>query len=257
MPTTAYTQVFRPESNRLCKFFELSALTLSLGPRGGFQGKAGYLKIPGANASRRANQPGLSPQSWVYNRAPKWFIVRDSYCVATDGPEVTEIYDVFLIDEDFGIERPKRVYRTGFNLLGGHKAIAAAKRAKSDLEEPPSDDDNPLAEHILQQSGEKGRVEEHDDGAEHDASQHTFFIVNSQRKLKLVARNARQMHQFIVSMERVAAGSSWGSRNRFDSFAPLRINCAAQWLVDGRDYFWSLSRAVSMAKETIYIHDWW
>jgi phospholipase D1/2 len=24
-----------------------------------------------------------------------------------------------------------------------------------------------------------------------------------------------------------------------------------------RDYFWNLSRAILLAKETIYIHDWW
>ena len=88
---TADMQIFRPESNRLCKFFELSALTLSLAPRGGFQGKAGFLKIPGSNASRRANQPGLSPISWMSNRSPKWFIIRDSYFVATDGPESADI----------------------------------------------------------------------------------------------------------------------------------------------------------------------
>ena len=81
------------------------------------------------------------------------------------------------------------------------------------------------------------------------------------------------MHQFIVSMERIAAQSVWTGRNRFDSFAPLRVNVAAQWLVDGvsswlvfrmvtdellqRDYFWNLSRAINMAKDRIYIHDWW
>lgn len=85
--TETLRQIFRPESNRLCKFLELSSLTLALAPRGGFQGKAGYLRIPGSNASRRANQPGLTPTSWVHNRTPKWFIVRDSYFVATEGPE--------------------------------------------------------------------------------------------------------------------------------------------------------------------------
>ena len=34
-------------------------------------------------------------------------------------------------------------------------------------------------------------------------------------------------------MERIAAQSVWTGRNRFDSFAPLRVNVAAQWLVDG------------------------
>lgn len=80
-------QIFRPESNRLCKFFEISSLTLSLAPRGGFQGKAGFVRLPGSNTSRRSNQPGMSPLSWFTDRSPKWFTIRDSYFVATDGPE--------------------------------------------------------------------------------------------------------------------------------------------------------------------------
>lgn len=43
----------------------------------------------------------------------------------------------------------------------------------------------------------------------------------------------------------------WAGKNRFDSFAPIRMNASAQWLVDGRDYFWSLSRAIMLAKEKI------
>lgn len=41
------------------------------------------------------------------------------------------------------------------------------------------------------------------------------------------------MHQWIASMERMAAKSHWHGTNRFDSFAPIRLNVAAQWLVDG------------------------
>ncbi|WWD04615.1 hypothetical protein V865_002686 [Kwoniella europaea PYCC6329] len=255
--------IFRPESNRLCKFFELSALTLQLAPRGGFQGKAGFLKIPDWNASRRANQPGLAPTTWAAHRKPKWFIVRDSYFVATDGPESVDYYDVFLLDADFTIERPKRYYRTGFHLLTNHGSTNRKKKSgKANVagDNPNNIDlDNPFNRELIISSGEgKGSKGQsmHDEG-EHHASQHTFTIGNSQRRLKLVAKNARQMHQFIVSMERIAAQCIWTGRNRFDSFAPLRVNVAAQWLVDGRDYFWNLSRAINMAKDRIYIHDWW
>nr|XP_018262600.1 phospholipase D [Kwoniella dejecticola CBS 10117]OBR84758.1 phospholipase D [Kwoniella dejecticola CBS 10117] len=261
--------IFRPESNRLCKFFELSALTLQLAPRGGFQGKAGFLKIPDWNASRRANQPGLAPTTWAAHRKPKWFIVRDSYFVATDGPESVDYYDVFLLDADFTIERPKRYYRTGLHMLTSHGPSKHVLKHKSsndvisnarDGDNPNDIDlDNPFNRELIIASGEgKGSKGQsmHDEG-EHHASQHTFTIGNSQRRMKLVAKNARQMHQFIVSMERIAAQCIWTHRNRFDSFAPLRVNVAAQWLVDGRDYFWNLSRAINMAKDRIYIHDWW
>ncbi|KAF9481155.1 phospholipase D/nuclease [Pholiota conissans] len=65
------------------------------------------------------------------------------------------------------------------------------------------------------------------------------------------------MLQFITALEKTAATSHYTGSNRFDSFAPIRLNVSAQWLVDGRDYFWNLSRAMLLAKESIYIHDWW
>lgn len=55
----------------------------------------------------------------------------------------------------------------------------------------------------------------------------------------------------------MAARCIWAGKNRFASFAPIRMNVAAQWLIDGRDYFWNLSRALLLAKERVYIHDWW
>ena len=41
------------------------------------------------------------------------------------------------------------------------------------------------------------------------------------------------MLQFITALERVAQLSPYTKQNRFDSFAPIRLNVAAQWLVDG------------------------
>lgn len=90
-----------------------------------------------------------------------------------------------------------------------------------------------------------------------DVSKHTFYVQNSQMKLKLTARNERQMLQWITALQKASRFSPWVAKNRFDSFAPVRTNVAAQWLVDGRDYMWNLSRALMMARETIYIHDWW
>jgi phospholipase D1/2 len=200
-----------------------------------------------------------------------------------------------MLDQDFSIERPKRAYRTGFHLLTGK----SLKRKEGDPtkaiqpeHEGEVDTENPFTQEMMIQNGEgKGNAaDQMQDEEEVRASQHTFFISNSQRKLKLVTKNAvspvlylsrsalsasffpdsvpvstssvsssnpffrrgplfvfslrntrpqetadsqRQMHQFIVSMERIAAQSAWTGMNRFDSFAPLRVNVAAQWLVDG------------------------
>jgi hypothetical protein len=41
------------------------------------------------------------------------------------------------------------------------------------------------------------------------------------------------MLQWIAGLEKVAATSPFAASNRFGSFAPVRQNVAAQWLVDG------------------------
>ena len=47
------------------------------------------------------------------------------------------------------------------------------------------------------------------------------------------------MMQFITALEKTAATCNYSKPNRFDSFAPIRLNVAAQWLVDGVHLFLS------------------
>ena len=97
--------MFGPGANRLCKFLEISAMSVMLAPVGGEQGKQGYLvstasvtyllsftdlllppqRIMSSGASRRKEQ-GFHPFSWSSRHEPKWFVVRDSYIVAVDDP---------------------------------------------------------------------------------------------------------------------------------------------------------------------------
>ena len=77
--------MFRPEANRLCKFFELSAMSIALAKRGGSQGKQGYLRVLSSGASRH-KRPGFHPLDLKRRHEPKWFIVRESYIVSTDEP---------------------------------------------------------------------------------------------------------------------------------------------------------------------------
>lgn len=102
------------------------------------------------------------------------------------------------------------------------------------------------------------RAKELADAARESTGQHhRLKLVNSERKLKLLARGERQLHQFEESIRMMTEISPWVKKNRFDSFAPVRPNCFAQWLVDGRDHMWVVSRALNQAKDVIYIHDWW
>jgi phospholipase D1/2 len=48
------------------------------------------------------------------------------------------------------------------------------------------------------------------------------------------------MLQWIAAFEKIAATSHYLGGNRFGSFAPIRLNVAAQWLVDGVIGLWLL-----------------
>ncbi|RMZ82286.1 hypothetical protein DV738_g1870, partial [Chaetothyriales sp. CBS 135597] len=182
--------LFRPDSNRLCKFLEISALGMRLASEGSYHGKEGYLVLRSGKGVdfRKA----LTPSDFKLRHTPKWWLVRHSYVVCVDSPEEMHIYDEL--------------------------ALAAKENATRN---------------------------------------HRLKLSNSERTLKLLARNERMLHQFEDSIKKMIATSPWTDENRFGSFAPVRPNCFAQWLVDGRDYMWVLSRALNQAKDVIYIHDWW
>ncbi len=206
--------LFRPDSNRLCKFLEVSALGMRLAAEGSYHGKEGFLVIRSGKGVdfRKA----LTPSNVRNRHMPKWFLVRHSYVVCVDSPEEMHIYDVFLFDSDFKIQLSK--------FRSDQKAKEIAQNAKENAKHP---------------------------------QHHRLKLQNSERKLKLLARNERQLNQFEESIRSMIDISPWAKKNRYDSFAPVRPNCFAQWLVDGRDHMWVLSRAIDQAKDVIYIHDWW
>ncbi|KIK69659.1 hypothetical protein GYMLUDRAFT_992337 [Collybiopsis luxurians FD-317 M1] len=311
--------MFHPASNRLCGFLELSAISITHAQTGGAQYKGGYLQIEAANG--KTGGLGRKGTSWKAKKEQHWCVVRESYLVVMSEPGELDVWDVFLLDPDFSIERPKRYYRQGLNLLHPDSQDEKSENVGDDRRLSVNTHE---AEHMSLMGSIKGRFsqvlhlgghprarttsnvgrQDHvddassassnssissrpptpmgdpstnvnplnpaDDTEEHpwsnkkkkkanvnEVSKHTFYISNSQTRLKLFARNQRQMLQWITALERAAAASHYTGTNRFDSFAPIRMNVATQWLVDGRDYFWNLSRAILMAKETIYIHDWW
>ena len=208
--------IFRPESNRLCKFLELSALGVRLAAEGSYHGKEGLLIIQSGKGVdfRKAWTPTMIKG----RHGPKWFSVRHSYVVCVDSPEEMNIYDVFLVDSSFEIQTKKKRIRDQ------KKPKEIAKTAKESASNP---------------------------------QHHSLRLINSERKLKLLAKNERQLHQFEESIRFMSQNTAWSKPNRFDSFAPVRSDVFAQWLVDGRDYMWNVSRAISMAKDVIHIHDWW
>ncbi|GAM91023.1 hypothetical protein ANO11243_090700 [Dothideomycetidae sp. 11243] len=213
--------IFRPDSTRLCKFLELSALAMRLSVEGGYHGKEGLLTITSKRAIERS---GLRAFKAMPNRImtmpdrhkPKWFMVRDSYIVAVDSPESLIPFEVFLIDSDFSTDKRKKRLRDQSAHEIAHTAKASAQ-----------------------------------------PQHHILKLYNAERKLRLLARNERQLAQFKESIIYMKDKSIWSKRQRFDSFAPVRKNVFARWLVDGRDHMWQVSRAIDNARSFVYIHDWW
>ncbi|KAF2095689.1 phospholipase D, partial [Rhizodiscina lignyota] len=212
--------MFRADSNRLCKFLELSALGIRLGAEGGYHGKEGLLMIRSGKGMdfRRSWQPQLFKE----RHSPKWFLVRHSYIVCVNAPEEMNIYDVILLDAEFTIE----------------------KKTDKRPDEQPQD----LAKRQSKNAAAR---------AAHPQYHHQLRIQNTERTVKLLGRSKELINQFEQSILFMMQTSIWSQRHRFNSFAPVRKNVFARWLVDGRDYMWQVSKAISRATDVIYIHDWW
>ena len=209
--------MFRADSNRLCRFLELSALGVRLAAEGSYHGKEGFLHIQSSKGLdfRRV----LTPAKMIARHSSKWFLVRQSYLVCVESPENMNIYDVYLVDSKFSIVSKRSPL----------KQISSKNKRKSydlTVESPP---------------------EKH----------HTLTLATSERQVRLFSRNQGMLRDFEASINEMLRQTPWYEKKRFDSFAPVRQKVFAQWLVDGRDYMWNVSRAINMAKDVIYIHDWW
>ncbi|KAG6897547.1 hypothetical protein C0992_000330 [Termitomyces sp. T32_za158] len=106
--------MFHPSSNRLAGFLEISALSLATAQSGGSQYKAGYLQIA---AEGLGGGFGRKSTGWRAKKSARWCAIRESYFVVMEEPGELAVWDVFLLDPEFEIERPKRYYRQGLNLL--------------------------------------------------------------------------------------------------------------------------------------------
>ena len=142
-----------------------------------------------------------------------------------------------LVDSTFEIERPTRMYRKGLKIFSGDNSssesidLEAGARTDGLL----SDEKKPQGHHGAGDPNDPSSTAQGkgDDSDLKDTSNHTFYLRSSERKLRLVAKTERQQDQFIASIEKMLAKTIWAGRNRFDSFAPIRLNVAAQWLIDG------------------------
>ncbi|PKI85217.1 phospholipase D [Malassezia vespertilionis] len=218
---------FTAQVNRVCLFLEFSVMSLQMACIQGELGKQGYLKI------KSRSSPHSIMKFGTRERIPRWFIVRESCIVVMEQAASLNIHDVFLMDQEFEL------------VQGRHLQPHVVEYSNDEIR-------------FVEKSGDKNKSRVRTGAtAHHYFKRHNFYVKNAERKMKLGAKSEREMEQFLMSIKWVAARNQYGQPNRFGSFAPIRCKANAQWLVDGRDYFWALSEAISNARERIYIHDWW
>lgn len=188
--------MFGRGANRLCKFLEISALSIALSTKGGELGKQGYLRITSSGASRKSGS-GFHPFTFKKRHEPKWFVVRESYIAAVEDPSSEKIYDCILFDGSFAIERPKRFYRQGLSFLTSKKNDDDESEFSSDVgvEERNEARREKARMGAVAPKGHHGAGDPADpsttDLAVRDpeklrdgGSNHSFYLVNSERRLR-------------------------------------------------------------------------
>lgn len=219
----------RPQANRLIAFYEFSTLSNLLSYENGYKGKEGLL-VTGTTAKMQGWRVGYfrphEVRDMVERHTPKWVLVRDSYITYVSDLRSATPLEVFLVDSNFQISHSGDMNNGLFSVL----------RKK--------EDDSKDIEWNLENSKK--------------VSTKIFIkMVNSERKLTFICKSEFSMKLWFNSISKMMKKSVWYGPKRFDSFAPVRYNAFAKYLVDGRDYFWSLSAALLQAEDVIYIHDWW
>lgn len=216
----------KAQLNRLFHFFEISPISALLSYETGFQGKQGVIHV-GGNTKLQGWRVGHFKandlKGMIDRRQEKWLLVRNTYVMYVNDINSTLPLEVFLVDPKFRV-----IVRGSDN----HSA--------SDTESDYEDNDGPALSHS------------------HKVFKHLkITLENSERKLVLITRSEKEHRLWYKSLTDLKNSTVWAEPHRFESFAPIRKNCFAQWFVDARDYFWAVSLALEMAKDVIFIHDWW
>lgn len=212
----------RPQANRLFQFYEMSPIGTLLSYENGYHGKQGYMLIRSTAKSQgwRVSHFKFNDfKAMIERHTTKWFLVRHSYITYVSDIYSTTPLDVFLVDSKF--------------------KISCSGYSTNDLEEIDFDP--------FQHDNLKSKI----------STKLLITLENSERKLQMIVKSEYLMKLWVKSIIDMSKSTIWSQKHRFDSFAPVRQNCFCKFLVDGRDYFWSLSEALRMAKDVIFIHDWW
>ncbi|GEQ71267.1 hypothetical protein JCM33374_g4948 [Metschnikowia sp. JCM 33374] len=228
----------RAQSNRLFQFFELSPISSLLSYETGYIGKQGVIHVGGTAKSqgwRVGHFKANDIKEMIDRRSEKWFLVRGSYVMYVSDINSTTPIEVFIVDSSF-----KYSFKTENNGQVDIKAMETESDFEEELEQRIGSDGKALTK------------------VQNKVFKHLRIVLeNNERKLVIIPKSQVEQQLWIASLNEMVKSNVWAEKHRFGSFAPIRKNCYAQWLVDARDYFWAISSALEMAKDVIFIHDWW
>lgn len=234
--------LLRPEATRVFQFFELSPMSILLDNEMSGKKKEGYLFIKTtakAQGWRVGHLKYRDFKAMVVRHTAKWFILGHSYIMYVSDINSTTPLDVFLVDPSF------KITLSGLSDISS-KSENLVEYMKQQLQKDEYSDDD-----------DDDDSEDEDDIYDKQTRYFSMTLENSERKLSVMSKSAKELRSWYLSVYEMQAGIEWSKPHRFDSFAPIRQNCFAQWFVDARDYMWAASSAIEMAKDVIFIHDWW
>ncbi|XP_075727870.1 phospholipase D isoform X2 [Rhipicephalus microplus] len=88
---------------------------------------------------------------------------------------------------------------------------------------------------------------------------HGLLVTNLTRNLLVKCWTKRKEREWKDHLQELAktTGRDFTHPNRYDAFAPIRTASHCRWYIDGSKYCEAVAHAIDLAKEEIFIADWW
>lgn len=88
---------------------------------------------------------------------------------------------------------------------------------------------------------------------------HGLLVTNLTRNLLVKCWTKRKEREWKDHLQELAktSGRDFTHPNRYDAFAPVRTASRCRWYIDGSKYCEAVANAIDLAREEIFIADWW
>ncbi len=238
---------FKEQTNKVLQFFELSPFSLLLSNEIYRKRKEGYLFVVSAASKQgwRVSHFRFHDLSEMVKRhTSKWCIMGDSFIMYTSNIISTTPEEVFLIDWK------TKITVKGLSSKHEHAADHPSDYYTYNINEG-------LNDNVNDENDNEEFIDEPNFLLKNPKSYPTIKLTNSERTIMMLATNPKITLKWASTLKTIINESDWSKPHRFNSFAPVRNDAFAQWFVDARDYWYAASAAIEMAKDVIYIHDWW